>query len=549
MKAYEAIVDALVVEGVEDVFGLMGDGNMLPMAEMMRREELSVIDVRHEGTALTMAVGAAAISGNVAVCTVTCGPGLTQLGTALVDAVRAHAQVLVLAGDLAPTDRHINQWFPQSAFVASTGAAYLRVDDLDHLPDVLAQAFFTIRAEHRPVVLGVPMSLQDDEYGWDWTYRRAPAPATRSIPPSAAEVSVVCDLISKARRPVVIAGEGAVRSGMREMIVELCDRIGALAATTLRAKGFFGSYPFAAGIAGAFSTATTRVLFAEADLVVALGASVNYYTTEGGYLFGDAKIISIDSGPPRLRTEVDLELLVCADLESALPVVLKTIAGAPAVSGGFHTDDVRSRITGQQPAELAQAVSGHPQDLHPVTVVQHVDAVMPDDANLVVGVGHFWSFPIMYAAAEPGRFRVSYDFGSIGQAVPTAIGMARASHRPTVVFEGDGSLLMHVQELETLHRHPLPVLVIVMNDGNYGAEFHKLKAHDLVAADAAFGRPDFARIAQAFGIRGRAVEQLDDVARWVAEFSADQEPTVIDVPIDPSIVSAPYLRSVFGQDA
>ena len=175
-----------------------------------------------------------------------------------------------------------------------------------------------------------------------------------------------------------------------------------------------------------------------------------------------------------------------ADAEATLPPLLATVKahGGRIISG--HDPALVAMLATEDPVELRQEATGG--RLHPVDVVRALDGPIGHDSMVVVGVGHFWSFPIMYLRGRPPeQFRVTYDFGSIGQGLPTAIGCAAARpERPTVLFEGDGSLLMQIQELETLRRVNLPVLVVVMNDDGYGAEIHKLRAKGLNAAAATF---------------------------------------------------------------
>jgi acetolactate synthase-1/2/3 large subunit len=547
MNIAEVIAEAVVAEDVRDIYGLMGDGNMLLMSYLEARPEVSVVRVRHEGTALTMAGAAAKATGRVAVCTVTCGPGLTQLGTALVDAVKGQLPVIVLAGDLDARDVHVNQWFAQAPFVASTGARHLGLTDPDSVPETLARAFHTARQERLPVVVGMPMSLQQLEYPWDWSYRPVPGVHVEGLLTVSDDmIGRLAELVSAARRPVIVGGAGAVTSGVGLQLRELGKLTGALLGTTLKAKGLFAGDPYDAGICGAFSTVAVRALLAEADLVLAIGASLNYYTTEGGYLFGDAAIVAVDSGAAQAGLDVDITLRVQADARTVLPALLEQIRAHPKVQPGYRTEQVRQDLAGQVPAELAQAASPE-RGLHPVEVVRAVDQNSPAEAGFVVGVGHFWSFPIMYLQGrDPGSYQVTQDFGSIGQGLPSAIGWASSTGRPIVLFEGDGSLIMHVQELETLARHPAPVLVIVMNDGSFGAEVHKLAAKGLATGPAIFGRPDFSAIAVACGIAGATVSGLEELSSAIKQWQ--QLPTVLDVPVDPSIVSAPYLRSVFGQN-
>ena len=548
MKVYEAVVQGLVDEGVRRLFGLMGDGNMLVMAEAGRRGEPAVIDARHEGAALTMAVGSAAVDGQVAACSVTCGPGITQLGTALVDAVRAHARVLVIVGDLGATESHINQYFVQRPFVESTGAGYYRVDAADELAELFARAVFEARAGI-PTVLALPLELQSADLRFAWQYR----PSLGTIPPAAPQVPDADTVerlardLAAAERPVILAGDGAIAA--RDDIIALSERFGAVLTTTLRAKGLFDGERCDAGIAGAFSTGAARALLAEADLVLALGASLNYFTTEGGYLFPAARVISVDHGAPRPGGAQPIDDLVRADTEVLVPALLAASeVDTEASTASGHDPELLAALRSEDPVELRQPA--RPGRLHPVDVVAVLGQALDADTMVVVGVGHFWSFPIMYLKGRPpSRFRVTYDFGSIGQGLPTAIGCASAdSSHPTVLFEGDGSLVMQIQELETLRRTGLPVLVVIMNDDGYGAEIHKLRAKQLDAAAAEFAPTDYAGVAAAFGLRSATISDLESLADSVAEFMARPAPTVLDVRIDGDVISGPYLRSVFGRN-
>lgn len=547
MRVYEAVIQGLVDEGVRRLFGLMGDGNMLVMAEAARRGEPAVFDARHEGAALTMAVGSAAVDGRVTACSVTCGPGLTQLGTALVDAVRGSASVVVIAGDLGATDAHINQHFVQRPFVESTGAAYYRVDATDELPDLLARAVFDAR-RGRPAVLALPLHLQDAELRFGWEYR----PSLDQIPPAApampdAEtVARIAGELIAAERAVILAGAGAV--GVGDDLIALADATGALLTTTLRAKGLFDGAPRNAGIAGAFSTNAARALLAEADVVLALGASLNYFTTEGGYLFPAARVISVDCGDPRPSGAQPIDELVRADANALVPALLAAVEACRSNALDGHDAALVGALRDEPAVEHKQPTRA--DRLHPVDVVAEFDRALDADTMVVVGVGHFWSFPIMYLTGRPPHlFKVTYDFGSIGQGLPTAIGCAAARpERPTVLFEGDGSIVMQIQELETLRRIGLPLLVVVMNDDGYGAEIHKLRAKGLDAAPAEFPPTEYAQVARAFGLRGTTITDLDALVASVAEFLAHPQPTLLDVRIDGDVISGPFLRSVFGRD-
>src|SRR5690606_7455853 len=159
----------------------------------------------------------------------------------------------------------------------------------------------------------------------------------------------------------------------------------------------------------------------------------------------------------------------------------------------------------------------------------------------------FWNFAVpALTGRAPDKYVFTYDFGCIGQSVPVAMGVAHYAGRAFVV-EGDGSLLMNVQELETLARHRTPVLCFVMNDGAYGAEVHKLRAKGLRGEQADFGRTDFAAVATAFGLRGVSVTSLSQIGPAVEEFMETGEPTVVDLHISPQVIAPTYRRLFFGE--
>ena len=143
-----------------------------------------------------------------------------------------------------------------------------------------------------------------------------------------------------------------------------------------------------------------------------------------------------------------------------------------------------------------------------------LDAALPDDALLVYGVGHFWSFAVMHLhRPAPADHLHAYGFGAVGHGLPTAIGAAVAANRPVVLVEGDGSLLMHVGELSTAAKESLDLTVVVMNDGGFGSEIHKLNFKGADGELARFGHDDFAAVARGFGLAGHTLADPADARR------------------------------------
>lgn len=544
MKVYEAIADACLAEGQSPIFALMGDGNMELLSALDQRSPARIVHARHENAAVAMADGWARASGDVGVCTVTSGPGLTQIATSLVVAARHGTPLVVLAGDTPHLASYNLQGFAQAPFAAASEAAFVRLRSPDTALDDVREAFVRARSEQRPVVLGLPMDIQQEEYPWDPMYE----PSARSMPssppvsPSTEDLREIAQMVISCEKVVVLAGRGAAVSGSGPALLKLADRLGAVLATTLRAKGMFDGSEWDLGVAGAFSPGAARELFVEADCVLAFGAGLGYHTTEGGYLFPKATIVQVDTHPKSM-------------IEGQRPAHVQITGDARQVAEKLSAlvadSSPRSEFRAAARAVRPAAVKEHPgpltDGLDPAAALRTVNDAVPASAPVVVGAGHFWNFAVpALTGRAPDKYVFTYDFGCIGQGVPVAMGVAHYAGRAFVV-EGDGSLLMNVQELETLARHRTPVLCFVMNDGAYGAEVHKLRAKGLRGEQADFGRTDFAAVATAFGLRGVSVTSLSQIGPAVEEFMETGEPTVVDLHISPQVIAPTYRRLFFGE--
>ena len=298
MKVYEAIAQSLIAEGVTDFFGLMGDGNMWLWGALCRNPSVKPYNARHESMAVSMADGYARTTGKVGVAMVTCGPGLTQCGTSLIAAYRGKTPVVLIAGEIEAGAKNSMQSMDQRRFVEASSARFHTITSIDNMAEEIAEAFYAARIYRGPVVLNLPMDLQEEDFDWDYEYR----PSTQFLPPrmetpSPDQLAPVIEKLIAAERPVIIAGRGARAANAKDEIVKLADRVGALLATSLQGKGYFAGHPWDIGIAGAFASAPSEQLLADADFVLGVGAELGYYTTEGGLLFPSAEVARIDIKP------------------------------------------------------------------------------------------------------------------------------------------------------------------------------------------------------------------------------------------------------------
>ena len=539
---FQALAAAFAAEGVEAQFTLMGDGNMHWVTSLAGEHGVRAIHARHENCAVSMAMGYARASGDVGIASVTTGPGFTQIATALTAATRGNVPLIVFAGDTPTTSRWSQQHFEQPPLTAATGAQHIAVKSADRALDCVQEAFYTARFERRPVVLSVPLDLQRKACSAEGYAPSATLiPQLERQPPNADDIAEVAAAIAAADRPMIIAGRGAVASGAREDIEALAEQCGALLSTTLHARGLFDHSDYSVGIAGGFSSDMARALFAECDLVLAFGASLGHYTTDGGTLYPKARVVQIDLKPRGLNQALRVaDIHVAADARLAA-VALRERLGGAASRRGLRTAGTKETIRTWADDAVFDI---EPGVLDPRQAVDALDAVIPKDWAIVGASGHSFYFT---ATGMRGRYPEDFfsfkDFGEIGSHLSYAIGVAVARDDGKVaVIDGDGSLIMHLQELETIARHGLNLLIVALNDGAYGAELHKLRIEKHYPEQAVFGRPDFARIAEAFGLGGATITEPSQVAEAFASHARSRKASMWNVHISQNVVGPHYRR-------
>jgi acetolactate synthase-1/2/3 large subunit len=543
LPMYEMLAKAFVSEGVDTVFNLMGDGNMHWATAMSQIDGVQMIHARHEHCACAMAIGYHSATGNIGVASVTCGPGVTQISTALATAVRANIPLVVFAGETPIHAKFYNQAIDQAPIVHATGAHYVRAHSTARMLDHVREAFYVARYERRPVVLGVPYDLQKLPFGGgpDYVASSAYIPQTGRMPPNPDSVALLVEKLAAAQRTIIVAGRGAVASGAQTAIEELAETSGALLATTLPARGMFDHNRFSVGVAGGFASEVARELFGQADLVIAVGASLTYYTVDGGAFFPKAYVAQIDEWPLGLKDGLRAaDLFVKADAKAGVEAVTRALRAQGPTKSSVRSPALAQRIAQTAPDSAEFPIA--PGTFDPRHVIAELDRVIPKDWEMVSGAGHSAYFQTHMRGRKPEQFHVFREFGAIGNSISIAIGVAAAKKNGKVVLlEGDGSLIMHIQELETIKRHGLRLLICVLNDGAYGAEIHKLRQDGLDESGAVFGRTDFGAIARGFGLRGTTIADIDQLGSLMKNYDAQGTAEIWNIPISDQVIS-PSMR-------
>lgn len=534
-RIFEGLADVFAQEDVGACFGLLGDGNMYWGTSLMERG-INMVFVRHEHCAVAAAAAHARVTGQVGVATTTCGPGLTQIMTALSIASRAHIPMVVFAGESSLSKSFHNQYIDQAPLVVATGAAYVPIHSAKRALQAARDAFVKARMERRPVVIGVPMDIQD--MYWDAAIG-LPAPSSSLMPrvgpvaPNPDDLRHAVGIVESARRIVVMAGRGAVLAGAGQVCRALAEKCGGMLAETLPVRGLFRDDPFSLGIAGGLSRKEPRELFAEADLIIAVGASLAYHNADGGNLWPNAKVLHLDMEPVALRDgRMAATNFLRADARLGVSAIIDAIADRAEPWRSPEIAATLRKSRQHAPYATGMTRSGH----DPRDAVSALDELLPDEWFFVNTSGHVSGFATNMPLRSHEHFLTIREFGAIGNGTSFAIGAAAARPgQPIVLMDGDGSFLMHAQELETIRRHRLPILAVVMNDGAYGSEIHKLRDRQMSDAGAVFGPTDLAGIARGFGIAGHRVDDLADLPDIIGAFERSSAPMLLDIPISDKI--------------
>jgi acetolactate synthase I/II/III large subunit len=540
MKVYSAVARALRDFGITTVFGLMGDANMLMLIDFMEREGGRYVPCVHEGGAVGMADGYARmgqLGQRPGVASVTHGPALTNTLTALTEAVRARSPVVVITADTPPV-RDFAQNIDVRAVAAAAGADYRRALAPAHVVDDVCAALAYAAAQSKPVVLDIPIDLHQAviEYAPSAFRAGARQPATG---PAAEPLDRATGIIATARRPIILAGRGAVAAGAREELIRLADMIGAPVATTLLGKDFFRGHPFDLGVIGTVGTDLALETVRKADCVAAFGASLNRYTTVDGALFRDKALVQCDIDTARMGRAMGATAEVAGDARIVARAICEQLELAEVKATSFRKQEFGDGIPAStaDPGFQDRSADGM---VDARTSMVCLNELLPQDRVVVTGCGRFTRAPWRYLhVLSPADFTHTASFASIGLGIASAIGAAIANPtRLTVGIEGDGGAMMGLIELSTAVRENVPMVMVIINDGSYGSEYHLLQERGIDPRYSLMAWPDFAEMARALGAEGLTVRSAQDLLNAADQLRAPRGPLLIDIRVDPAVKNA-----------
>ena len=535
-----ALMDALHRHGVKHIFGYPG-GAILPIYDELHKAEsrgwLKHILVRHEQGGTHAADAYARATGEVGVCFGTSGPGATNLVTGIATAQMDSVPMVVITGQV-PRAAIGTDAFQETDIFGITLPIVKHswvVRDPRDIGRIVAEAFL-IAASGRPgpVLIDVPKDVGLEEFDYTPVAPGTAIPAGFKLPvsPDPAAVAAALALIRQARRPLLYVGGGAISSGAHEAVKQLAERFRLPVTTTLMGKGAFDEkHPQSLGMLGMHGTAYANFAVTECDLLIATGARFDDRVT--GRLDGfapRAQVIHIDIDAAEMGKTRLPDVALVADVQAALEALL---AASAQDSSEGRTEAWLQRIeTWKQHYPLV--VPAPEGDIAPQEVVVALRELAPD-AFYTTDVGQHQMWAAQFLHNGPRRWISSAGLGTMGFGMPAAMGVQTAFPAEQVIcVAGDASILMNIQELGTLSQYNLPVKVVVLNNGWQGMVRQwqeSFYGERYSASEMMGGMPNFAALAEAFGVRGVCIEERSTLRQQLQEALDHPGPAFIDVKV------------------
>lgn len=526
----QIVMEALVREGVETIFGYPG-GVVLPLYdEMLQWPQVKHVLVRHEQCAAHMADGYARATGRVGVCLATSGPGATNLVTGIATAMMDSVPMVAITGQ-------VNSWaIGKDAFqetdiqgitIPITKHNYL-VTNVDDLPGVLAEAFYLASTGRKgPVLVDIPKDVFIASTEADFPthlerrgYRVPGAPTEESI-------DEVARLIAESERPVIIAGAGVVWSESSAALLQLAERADIPVINSLLGLGCIRrDHPLSLGMMGMHGEAAATIAVQSADLILGIGIRFDDRLTGKTKGFGGtAKIVHFDLDPSEMGKTVSPVHVVAGDLSHSLRML-------NAVVGEHRHPAWREQVESwqrQYPLVIPEGRFLTRHVIQGLSEATHGDAIVGTD----VGQHQMWTSQF-YRFTKPYAWLSSGGLGTMGYGFPAAAG-AKFAHPDQEVWAvvGDGGFQMTLQELQTVKEHNLGVKIALINNGFLGMvrQWQEL-FYDNRHSSVSMGNPDYGKLAEAYGVKYLRCERKEDLASTFAQAQAHDGPVLCEFVVE-----------------
>ena len=545
--AAEAIVDALVEEGIEYVFGVTGD-TVLPILDAIyhRENEIKYITARFETGATAMADGYSRVTGKIGCCLFHVGPSISNTVLGVWSAQKDAVPLLVMSANLDTFRLNRNLWHEFDVMgvmgkVTKWNDQLIEAKDARRLMRTAFQAAKSgmpgpVHLDFPKDLLPQPVEVRSSDLsirGGAHSGRVANAPR-----PEAWAVEEAAALLRQAEKPLILAGRGVKWADASAQLEALAERLAIPVVTTEMGRGTIPEdHPLAGGISGHFGHSTANALMREADLVLGLGSRfLNVNTINWQMISADAKIVQVETDP----VEIGRQYAVTLGVHACSGVFLDDLL-THCERHGIEADASVRKAREARVAELRSDQDKRYYDtdldavpIKPQRITRALEEVCDRDALFLIGAGLHTQFAHAVPIRYPEQYQWAAGSGTMAWAFPAALGakLARPG-RQVVVPIGDGDFGMNAQEIETSVRENLPVIAVVYNDCSYGAlRVFQENVYGGRQIGSDYGQTDLVKLAEAYGAHGEKVERPDDLVPALERAAAAGVTSVIDVRID-----------------
>ncbi len=541
----DQLVAQVVAAGAKHIYGIVGD-SLNPVVDAVRRAaedgvDIQWVHVRHEEAAAFAAAAEAEITGALAVCAGSCGPGNLHLINGLYDANRSRVPVLAIASHIPSTQigtQYFQETHPDRLFVECSVYSEM-ITSAAQAPRVIRSAIHHAYGAPGVAVLTLPGDVADLEApaaGTDTLTRPRPP----RVVPDETDVAALAEAVDAAKKVTILAGAGV--RGAHDDVLALADRIAAPVGHSLRGKEHIQyDNPFDVGMTGLLGYGALQAAMDEADLLILLGTDFPY----DQFLPDDVRTVQVDIEPTRLGRRTRNDLAVVGDVgetvRALLPLVQRKKSRRFLEQMLKKHDRAMSGVVGA----YTKNVEDH-TPIHPEYAAVLLDEEAADDAVFTVdtGMGNVWSARYL---TPNGRRRVigSFLHGSMANAVPHAIGAAFAARdadvpqKHVIAVAGDGGLSMLLGELVTLVHYQLPVKIILFDNATLGMVRLEMLVDGLPSHGTDSPVVDYAAVARAIGIPSVRVEDPTQIRTALREAFSHDGPALVDLVTDPRALSLP----------
>ncbi|MFB7514693.1 pyruvate dehydrogenase [Streptomyces sp. NPDC056144] len=532
----EQFVDILVRAGVKRLYGVVGD-SLNPVVDAIRRTpQLDWIQVRHEEVAAFAAGAEAQITGGLAACAGSCGPGNLHLINGLYDAHRSMAPVLALASHIPSSEiglGYFQETHPDQLFRECSHYSEL-ISNPKQMPRVVHTAIQHAVGRRGVSVVSLPGDIADLPAP-EKSAETALVTSRPTVRPGDDEIERLVRMIDAADRVTLFCGSGT--AGAHAEVMQFAERVKAPVGHALRGKEWIQyDNPYDVGMSGLLGYGAAYEATHECDLLILLGTDFPY----NAFLPDDVKIVQVDVRPEHLGRRSRLDLAVWGDVRETLRCVIPRVR--EKTDRKFLDKMLKKHadaLEGVVKAYTRKVEKKVP--IHPEYVASVIDELADGDAVFTVDTGMCNVWAARYLSPN-GRRRIigSFSHGSMANALPQAIGAQFTDrHRQVVSLSGDGGFSMLMGDFLTLVQYDLPVKVIVFNNSSLGM----VELEMLVAGLPSYGttnkNPDFAAIARAAGAYGVRVEKPKQLVGALKDAFKHKGPALVDVVTDPNALSIP----------